>query len=59
MNISLNFLLPQLLREVEVGSTLYNGDCDKNPARYVHFRVCYTMQRSMQFESQQRDKIAR
>lgn len=31
------FLLPKLLREVEVCSTTCNADCKQNVARYVHF----------------------
>ena len=45
MNMSRNFLLPQSLREVEVDSTSRNGDCNKNVARHVHFKACYTRQR--------------
>ena len=53
------FLLPRSLREVEVGSTLCNSNCNKNVARHVHLRACYTRQRSLQRVSQRRGKIAR
>lgn len=38
------FLLLQSLREAEVGSTLWDSDCNNNIARNVHFRVCHTRQ---------------
>ena len=48
MNRFRNYLLPQPLPEVEVSFTSCNGDCNKNIARHVIFRVCYTTQRSVQ-----------
>ena len=53
------FLLPQPLPEVEVGSTSCNADCNKNVARHVNFRGCYTTQRSVQLVSQRLNEIAR
>ena len=59
MNMSRNFLFLQSLREVGVGSTSCNGDCNKNVARDVHCRACYTRQRFWELVSQRRNEIAR
>ena len=53
------FLLPQPLPEEEVSSSSCNGDCNKNVARHVNFRVCYTAQRSVKLVSQRLNEIAR
>ena len=45
MKMSRNFFVAEPLRKVEVGFTSCNGDCNKNIARHVHFRVCHTAQR--------------
>lgn len=45
--------LQQALRIAEFDSTLRNTCCDKNVARHVHFRGCYTSQRLVELVSQQ------
>ena len=42
----MNILLPQSMREVEVGAG--NTGCDKNVTGCTHFIACYTRQRSAQ-----------
>ena len=61
MNVSRQFfqLLPQPLREVEVGLLRATVTATKNVARHVHFRACYIGQRSVQLASQRRNEIAR
>ena len=59
MNMSRSFLLLQPLREVEVGSTSCNDDCNTNVARHVHFRACYIGQWFVQLVLQWRNKFAR
>ena len=60
-NLSRNIILtlPKPLQKVEVGSTLCNGEYNKNTARHVHSRACYTKQRSAQLVRQRRKEIAR
>ena len=59
ISMSQFLLLLQQLQNVEVGSTLCNGDCNQSIARNVHFRACYTMQRFVQLVLQWLNKIAR
>lgn len=42
--LSISFVAAFKLQQVEVGSMLCNGDCNRNVARYVRFRECCTRQ---------------
>ena len=62
MNTFHNLSLPQSLQEEQVGSTLYNVDCNKDVARHDHFKErCIRQQRFIQFTEvlQRRNRIAR
>ena len=50
--------LPQLLREVEVGSTLQNVRCNKNVAKHVYFMGCDIRQFLVQLVLQQNCEIS-
>ena len=53
MNVSRNFFVAAIsLREVEIGSI----SCNKDVARHVPFRACYTRQQFVQLVSQRRKK---
>ena len=58
-HVSHFFFLPQQLRKIEVGCTSCNSDCNKNIARQVHYRACYTKQRFVQLGLQRRTEIVK